>query len=317
MTAPMISVVMPVYNAEKYITEAVESILNQTYSDFEFIIVDDCSTDNSYEILQSYAANDARIRLFKNDVNSKLPKTLNFGISQAKGKYIARMDADDISLPERFAKQVAFMDANPEIGVSGGYAAVLGGDESGVIMKVQITHGLIKAYSFFVCCNLIHPTVIMRMEVLENRALSYDEELVGVAEDYDLWVRMLHSGVLFANLPEPLLYYRKSEMQVTNKFEAQIAKFSQSVVDHNLCLLFGRSISQKLYKQHKFYVQEPSFIKLLANFYGFYSYSKKMCEANKSSMIISIEEMKIFLTKLNPFVKVINRLKNLFSIGLT
>ena len=110
---------MPVYNAEKYIVEAVDSILNQTYSDFEFIIIDDCSTDASYEILQSYAAKDNRIRLFKNDVNKKLPKTLNFGISQAKGKYIARMDADDISLPERFAKQIKFMESHPEIGVCG------------------------------------------------------------------------------------------------------------------------------------------------------------------------------------------------------
>ena len=119
MTTPMISVVMPVYNAEKYVAEAVESILQQTYTDFEFIIIDDCSTDNSYGILQTYAAKDIRIRLFKNDVNNKLPNTLNFGIAQSNGKYIARMDADDISLPERFAKQVEFMESHPEIGVCG------------------------------------------------------------------------------------------------------------------------------------------------------------------------------------------------------
>ncbi|TXJ00169.1 MAG: glycosyltransferase family 2 protein [Neisseriales bacterium] len=124
MTAPIISVVMPVYNAEKYITEAVESILNQTYSDFEFIIIDDCSTDSSYQILQKYAEKDKRIRIFRNDTNRKQAYTKNFAIKLAKGKFIAFMDADDISLPARFTKQVTFMESHPDIGVCGTWIKV-------------------------------------------------------------------------------------------------------------------------------------------------------------------------------------------------
>jgi glycosyltransferase involved in cell wall biosynthesis len=118
-----ITVLMPVYNGEKYLREAIDSIFNQTFTDFEFLIVDDGSTDNSVEIINSYQ--NSRINLVKNDKNEGLVYTLNRGLSLAKGEYIARMDCDDISLPERLKKQIDFLDSNSEIAVVGTWIKVI------------------------------------------------------------------------------------------------------------------------------------------------------------------------------------------------
>ena len=203
MTTPMISVVMPVYNAEKYVAEAVESILQQTYTDFEFIIIDDCSTDNSYGILQTYAAKDIRIRLFKNDVNNKLPKTLNFGIAQSNGKYIARMDADDISLPERFAKQVEFMESHPEIGVCGTWIKEFIDENKQITRMVEypVEHKLISITLLFDENCLAHPSTLLKREIFTDIQLYYESSFGGAAEDYELWVRLLVHGILFHNFP--------------------------------------------------------------------------------------------------------------------
>ncbi|HXK49687.1 MAG TPA: glycosyltransferase family 2 protein, partial [Clostridiales bacterium] len=114
---PAISVIMSVYNSEQYLQESIDSILDQTFNDFEFIITDDCSTDGSFEIIKSYAMLDKRIKYFRNSENIGLTKSLNLMLDIAKGKYIARMDSDDISMPDRFSKQFDFMENNPEIGV--------------------------------------------------------------------------------------------------------------------------------------------------------------------------------------------------------
>ena len=121
---PRISVIMPAYNAEKYIREAIDSILAQTYTDFEFIIIDDASTDATASIVESYS--DERIRFFRNEHNMGVANTLNRGLDLAVGEYIARMDSDDISLPERFAKQVEFMDTHTDVIVCGSNAIVFG-----------------------------------------------------------------------------------------------------------------------------------------------------------------------------------------------
>lgn len=231
----MISVVMPVYNAEKYVAEAVESILQQTYTDFEFIIIDDCSTDNSYGILQTYAAKDIRIRLFKNDVNNKLPKTLNFGIAQSNGKYIARMDADDISLPERFAKQVEFMESHPEIGVCGTWIKEFIDENKQITRMVEypVEHKLISITLLFDENCLAHPSTLLKREIFTDIQLYYESSFGGAAEDYELWVRLLVHGILFHNLPEPLLMYRKSETQTMVVSKDHIDTSVQSVIEAN------------------------------------------------------------------------------------
>ena len=117
-TAPKISIIMSVYNGEDYLSEAIESVLNQTFKDFELIVINDCSTDSTGEILNRFAELDKRVKVHTNEVNLRLPSSLNKAIALAQGKYIARMDADDICLPERLEKQYKFMEDNPHISLS-------------------------------------------------------------------------------------------------------------------------------------------------------------------------------------------------------
>lgn len=239
---------MPVYNAEKYVSEAIESILNQTYADFEFIIIDDCSTDTSYQILQKYSAMDKRIKLLKNSQNSKLPKTLNKGISESIGKYIARMDADDISLPDRFSEQVEFMESHPDIGVCGTWIKEFLNDTSNIVRignDYPTDSEQIMTSMLFYGCSIAHPTVIIRREVLSSLNLKYDESLAGVAEDYDLWTRLLCNGVKFANLPNFLLLYRKSTTQVTAVSSSSIGEHSNEIIRENFKKYFGGYVSDK------------------------------------------------------------------------
>ena len=200
---PKISVVMSVYNGEQYLQESIESILTQTYSDFEFIIIDDCSTDNSVNIIESY--DDNRIRLVRNKQNLRLPASLNKGINLAKGEYIARMDADDISMPERFAKQVLYMDTHPDVAVvGGGFQAI---DESGNNLYIHhAPNGKKLARYCLIPSPMAHPTVMIRRDVIVNNNLFYDEQYSS-AQDYDLWQR-INRKFKIENLPDILLRYR-------------------------------------------------------------------------------------------------------------
>lgn len=313
---PMISVVMPVYNAEKYVAEAIDSILNQTYGDFEFIIVDDCSTDNSYDIIRMYAETDNRIKLFRNDINSKLPKTLNFGISKSVGKYIARMDADDISLPERFAKQLEFMEQNPDVGVFGSYAVTIGACSR--LIKVQLKSCLIKSFSLFFCNNMLHPSVIIRKNIFETYSdLKYDENLSGLAEDYDLWVRMLLKGIKFANLDLPLLKYRISPKQATKVLFEDIERFSQQVIIKNLKILYGNNFTAQLLNEHELYIQSSrSLLQQLFSYYGFCLYKEKFMLANSISKVLTKDEANNFFNKIDVVLKIRNKCLDFLGVNL-
>jgi len=199
---PKVTVLMPVYNGEKYLKESIESILNQTFTDFEFLIINDGSTDRTEEIIKSYK--DTRIKLVNNETNLKLIKTLNKGLDLAKGKYIARMDADDVSLPKRLKIQVDFMDNNPEIGVSGAWAKVIGGKNKKYI-KTYSNFEKIKATSIFKNI-LIHPSVIIRKEILNKYNLRYNEESQH-SEDYELWARCTKCFPI-TNIKKYLMLYR-------------------------------------------------------------------------------------------------------------
>ena len=216
---PKISVVMSVYNGEKYLREAVESTLNQTLTDFEFIIINDGSTDKTREILEGY--NDPRIRLF-NNANKGLTKSLNEGIQYSKGEYIARMDGDDISLPNRFERQVVFMDSHIEIAMCGTWAEFTDKDgNNNGLYKTPVSSGEIHA--MLIRHNpFIHSSVIIRKSIFDKVGL-YDESFRRV-QDYELWTRIVP---LFetANLPEVLLKYRvlKSSITNSNRFKVKIA----------------------------------------------------------------------------------------------
>ena len=203
MLEPKISVVMPAYNAEKYIAETIDSILSQTFSDFEFIIINDASTDSTQEIIESYK--DQRIQLINNEQNQGVAKSLNIGLAAATGKYIARMDADDISLPQRFQIQFDFMEQHPDIDICGSWMETFGSKKE--IIKVPLSHEDIRDNTFF-SCAIMHPSIVFK----HSLNLRYSSEFPR-AEDYDLWCKKINKWK-FANIPEVLMLYRIHENQI-------------------------------------------------------------------------------------------------------
>ncbi|CAG1016424.1 Putative glycosyltransferase EpsE [Anaerolineales bacterium] len=209
MPMPKVTVLMPVFNGAAFLRQAIESILCQTYRDFELLIIDDGSTDDSSFIISSY--DDHRIRLFQNSGNLGLVASLNRGLDLARGSYFARMDCDDFSLPTRLEKQLRFMYANTDVGVCGTWYREFGGHDR--ITRCPAQHEDIWCRSLFNPA-VGHPTVMMRRSVIERVGLRYDETYCH-GEDFDLWSRML-STVKFANLEEVLLLYRVHPGQISS-----------------------------------------------------------------------------------------------------
>lgn len=202
---PIVSVLMPVYNAERYVAQAVESILVQTFVDFEFIIIDDGSTDSSLNILEAYAANDKRIHLTSRQ-NKGLVLTLNEMLVQAKGEFLARMDADDIALPERFAHQVEFLQKKSDVVCVGGAHELI--DEKGRLLtclELPENNDQIQQLALAGHCSICHPCAMIRRASL-IKVGSYDEAMLP-AEDLDLWLKLGEIGKL-ANLKYTVLKYR-------------------------------------------------------------------------------------------------------------
>jgi len=203
---PRLSVVMSVFNGGQHLAEAVESILSQTFKDFEFIIIDDGSEDNTWEILSDYSRGDSRIVLRRNERNLGLTRSLNKGLSLCRGEYIARMDADDISLPGRFESQIKFLDANPNVGVLGGGFQVI--DEKGdLLFELMPPCGdaALKA-ELLIKNNALGHSAIMARTGLLRKVGGYDESLP-YAQDYDLWYRLCPLSE-FASLPINLVKWR-------------------------------------------------------------------------------------------------------------
>lgn len=219
---PCISIIMPVYNGEKYLREAIESLLSQTFTDFELIIINDASQDGSEDIILSYK--DHRIVYMKNEENLGVAKTLNRGIAVAQAEYIARHDSDDVSLPTRFEKQVQIMDVNPTIGLCGTWAQTLrmtAGEKSekGAVLDVISQPEKIKVNLLF-GNNFVHSSVLFRKSSLLNFPNPYNPEF-SFAEDYDLWVRISRNWKVI-NIPEVLILYRLHDLQISNqKIEQQ------------------------------------------------------------------------------------------------
>ena len=202
---------MPVYNGSKYLDDAIKSILNQTFQNLEFVIIDDGSTDDSLNIIKSY--NDNRIRLIENKDNQGQSKTLNKGINLARGTYIARVDQDDISRSDRLEKQLEFMEKNSDIDVCGSWVELMGKQSD--VLNLETRSEEIKI-SLLTNQNLAHPAVMIRKSTLIKHNLDYDPKFI-IANDYDLWVRMFEY-CSFANIPEPLVKHRVHHDQFSKKF---------------------------------------------------------------------------------------------------
>ncbi|MGD1151745.1 MAG: glycosyltransferase [Syntrophales bacterium] len=201
---PLVTVLLPVYNGERFLADAIKSVLLQTFSDFELLVVDDGSTDGSAGILESFA--DPRIRIIKNEKRQKLAGALNRGMDNARGTYIARMDADDVCVPERLGTQVKFMESHPEIGMCGCWIRAIGDHpSSGTIFKFPQAPEEIKASLLF-DNPFAHPSVILRKSFLDKHDLHFDGSYYP-AEDYELWTRALECFPS-ANIGQVLLWYR-------------------------------------------------------------------------------------------------------------
>jgi len=218
-SSPLVSVVMSVYNGERFLREAVESILDQSFRDFEFIIINDGSTDCSASLLDFYQKNDPRVRVYHQE-NRGLVESLNRGCELAQGKYIARMDADDISVTNRLMWQVEFMERHPEVGILGGAVEVI--DTTGKSLEISANpiedRELRSALLDY--CAFWHPTVFMRKDIVVS--VGGYRKIVFGSEDYDLWLRAADHCQL-ANLEAVLLHYRLHPHQVTVSRFRQLA----------------------------------------------------------------------------------------------
>ena len=229
---------MPVYNGELYLRETMESILGQTFSDFEFLIVDDGSTDGTAQIIDSYR--DERIRVLKNPTRLKLSGALNRGLDEARGEYIARMDADDISLPHRLESQVTFMDARPDIGLCGAWVKMFGSRKT-TLYRAPVGYEHIRAKALF-DNPFVHPTVMFRKALFDRYKLRYDGSYYPT-EDYELWARAVPCFPC-DNIPRVLLHYRVHPNSMTTADWSRMDGKGLLIASHVLASL-GLDLSEE------------------------------------------------------------------------
>jgi len=284
---PVVSIIMPVYNVEKYVTEAIESILSQTYTDFELIILDDSSTDNSVEKIIKFK--DPRIVVHRNIENIGLAENLNIGLRLAKGKYIARMDGDDISLPERLRIQIEYLDTHSDIDLCSCAMEMFGTEHQVWIRDIDPEQVKITMLFF---SPVLHASSIWRRESFSKSNLYYNQDAFP-AEDYDLWSRAAFTCQL-TNIPNMLYRYRIHGIQVTKTDKRAGEKVSQiqmnylrkalpSLTEENIRLFVNKNL-QGLYET-KEQVQE------LKTVY------KTLLKANKTDVFFNAKLLKNSLYK--------------------
>ncbi len=217
---------MAVYNTEKeFLEQSIQSILNQTYTDFEFIIIDDYSNEETQEFLKTFT--DSRIQIHRNPENQGLTKSLNNALSYAKGTYIARMDSDDISLPNRFETQIRYMEAHPECGVCGSLVEMYGASFK-YWTRYSSDHEIKRVRMLFYNAGIVHPTAFIRRSVMDENNIRYREN-IKKAQDYALWADMIQVTDIQL-IPEVLLKYRVSENQISNTSHGQQVQFEHQTI---------------------------------------------------------------------------------------
>lgn len=218
MNNPLVSVLMPCYNADEHVEEALNSILEQTYSNIEVVAINDCSKDKTGAILRSIAKKDHRVRVIDNEGNLKLISTLNKGVSLCKGEYIARMDADDIALPQRLEKEVTFLEENRDHDIVSSLFLAFHSDSPSkkTLHHNPLRHEDLRAYMLFKS-GICHPAVMIRKRVFSELGLKFETDYLHV-EDYALWSKAIYETKI-ANIGEPLLLYRVHQQQVSSLHE--------------------------------------------------------------------------------------------------
>ena len=297
---PKVTVLMPVYNAAAYIKEAIDSILNQTFDDFEFLIFNDGSTDSSADIVQSY--NDERIKFYDYHQNQGYVRHLNHGIDIAKGEYIARMDADDISLPRRLEKQVSFMDTNPKVGVCGTWYKTIGSSNE---IKNPTDNDSIRL-ALLDYCAIGHPTVILRTSLLQEFSLFYDVSFLP-AEDYCLWI-VLSRYCELANLSEFLLDYRIHQGQISNYRRQDQAEKSQNLRKQQVEFLLGRLLTSTELNYYYLIFREIRHLSYDVNIEDILKWIDTLRNSNKDKCIYEPQIFNKWL--LDALVRILNEREN-------
>jgi glycosyltransferase involved in cell wall biosynthesis len=273
---PLVSIVLPVYNGEKYLADTLDSVFAQTYQNWELVIINDGSTDGTENLILIHQ--DKRIKYLPNDGNKGIIFSLNRGILESNGQYIARLDADDISLPERIEKQVEFLSANPEFAMCGSYFQTI--DSKGKLLKnVEFPANNRDAQSFLLLHNCFcHSAIMMRTNIAKD--LKYDENFQ-VCEDYDLWYRIARTGKIL-NLPVFMTLYRVHENNMsTRKSEimfAHVNKINKRILD-DLGIEYSKSeleAHSNALSYNASFFGDPASIRILENWMlKLYSYLKK------------------------------------------
>jgi glycosyltransferase involved in cell wall biosynthesis len=314
MSIPLISVILPVFNAEKYIFKAVSSILNQTLKDFELLIYDDGSSDSSIDIIRGF--NDSRVIIYSDGANLGYIRRLNFLIQQSKGEYIARMDADDICHPERLQRQFEYLQKHSECDVLGTrsktffYNPFLGFSHSLPLNKNQI-----EAYCLF-DSPMVHPSVIIRRSLINKGLYNYREEFYP-AEDFDLWARLITKQVVLANLNSNLIYYRRHNTQTSvvrrDLADSNSFKIRKSYLEYFLKRKLTENESSAL--KSVFLQRENAnletwtvFIKLYTELYEMFFLEKERRE------VISTKVYEMIFFSRNPYIKEILKVYNTSSL---
>lgn len=289
---PRVTVLMAVHNGEQYLETAVNSILRQTLRDFDFLIVDDASTDATPQMLANFAAKDARIQILTNETNLGLTASLNRGIAQIETPYIARMDADDISVPERLERQVAYMEKHPEIGAVGCGTGIFNANPDIFCKRYQppIAPAIARQMTLLIAPQISHPTALIRTK--ECKKINGYRPCFRYAQDYDLWLRLLEITQI-SNLPQALLFYRNHTNSISE------SKKKEQIILHTLALqsfecrnsnlsdpLLGNSPSFELLKS----LLNPS----KASFYVFfYLLSDRMFDEEKYFILETLKKFNI------------------------
>jgi glycosyltransferase involved in cell wall biosynthesis len=227
MTAPMISVITPVYNMEEFVGPAIQSVLDQTYGDFELLLIDDCSTDKSLEVMETYAARDDRVKIFSTPMNSWAHAAGNVGLEHASGKYIAILDADDILALDRFEKQIALLEENSNMDVCGGWMTLFG-DSNKTMKTFQRDDQKIRMGLLF-DSTMGHGTAMIRHRIIQDHRIRYDTDIF-YAHDYHFFTQLAFDGhATFTSLPEVVYFYRWHAAQTSTAKRKEQIGFSDEV----------------------------------------------------------------------------------------
>ena len=300
-THPIVSVIIPVFNAGPYLGEAIGSILGQTLRELELIIVDDCSTDDSLAVARSYEA-DPRVRVLANAQNRGRSFSDNYGAEHARGCYIAKMDADDIALPHRFQAQVDFLEQNPAVGLTSGFMKCFG--ESEIVYKYPVSADDVRSFLLF-NMPVANPAVMFRRSLLEEYGLRYDDAIQDTfGEDYEFIARAAQV-VDIVNQPEVLLHYRTLPQTLKADVHARRnAKANQ--IREKLLQGFGIPFTARELYVHNtiayypFTLGDISLVEVHDWLWKMHSYNQKRCYAEPSAMLRCVAERWFLTCYLNP-----------------